>query len=649
MARYETLFTPLNVGSVQIKNRVVRTAHGTGLVGEDLIAYHEARAKGGVALSFLQATGVHPTARTGLPIFEDSVIPFLASLADRMRPHGMMVFHQLYHHGAAYPVRPGAVHWSASAVPNPVIGVVPTPMTKLMIDEVVEAFASAAVRCQRAGLDGVELHAASGYLLEQFLSPATNHRQDEYGGPLENRMRFLREALEAVRAEVGLEFPVGVRLSSSECIPGGLEPPDVAEIARQIEPLVDFVDVHLSTYWQFYKMLAPMDDPLGYELPNSEVVTAAVAVPTIVAGRIMTLEHAERIVSSGLADMVSMVRALIADPELVAKTARGDEAQVRPCISSNFGCVGQLMSSGRMSCDVNPHTGYEADQPVAKRRPSTSRKVLVVGAGPAGLEAARTAALKGYDVTVLEASRQLGGQVTIAAKAPHRRDLGAIVAWLGTELERLHVPIRYNTFAHPDLIQDMHADLVIAATGARPRTDGFSLANPLTPVPGHRLRHVLSSWDVFGARGRAAHDTRAVVFDDTGTFEALCVTDKLLANGCAVTLITRFDRIGANVPYPPATVLPSQERFMAADFDLITSAVPLEITETDVAIGSPHTSRKRRLPAQTVVHVTIPQPQRELADLLLKVGVQVILIGDAAGGHGIQKAIREATQVGELL
>ncbi len=650
MSTYRHLLQSLDIGSVTIRNRVVRTAHGTGLVGEELIAYHEARARGGVALSFLQATGVHPTARTGLPVFEDSVIPFLTEFTDRMRPHGMKVFHQLYHHGSAFPARPGAVHWSASPIPNPVVGVVPIPMTVDMIDEIVGAFASAAGRCKRAGIDGVELHAASGYLLEQFLSPATNQREDEYGGSLENRVRFLREALTAVRDEVGPGFPVGVRLSADEYIPGGLTPKDTARIAQLVEPLVDFVDVHLSTYWRFHKMLAPMGDPLGYELPTSAVVTAAVSVPTIVAGRIMTLDHAEHIVASGVADMVSMVRALIADPELVSKALAGEEHLVRPCIGSNFGCVGQLMSTGRMGCVVNASAGLEAVVIEQDRGHDPARgRVLVVGGGPAGLEAARVFALRGDEVTLVEATRSLGGQVAIASTAPHRKDLAVITRWLEDEAIRLGVTIRRGVFADPDLVAEFGADTVVLATGAAPRTDGFSVATPRDPLPGHDLPHVWTSWEVFGFGGRADVGQRAVVLDDTGTFEAISVAEQLLAQGCAVTLVTRFDRMGANVPYPPATVLATQERLMSGEFDLIVSSIPLRITPDEVVIGSPHADRARHLPADTVVHVTVPEPQRELADALAGMGITVHVIGDAAGGHGIQKAIRDATELGRVI
>jgi 2,4-dienoyl-CoA reductase-like NADH-dependent reductase (Old Yellow Enzyme family)/thioredoxin reductase len=649
LSSYHHLLQPLDIGSVTIRNRVVRTAHGTGLVGEDLIAYHEARARGGVALSFLQATGVHETARTGLPVFEDSVIPFLTEFTDRMRPHGMKVFHQLYHHGSAFPARPGAVHWSASAIPNPVVGVVPVPMTIGMIDEIVGAFASAAGRCKRAGLDGVELHAASGYLLEQFLSPATNQREDEYGGSLENRVRFLREALTAVRAEVGPGFPVGVRLSADEYIPGGLTPVDTALIAQLVEPLVDFVDVHLSTYWRFHKMLAPMGDPLGYELPTSEVVTAAISVPTIVAGRIMTLDHAEHIVASGVADMVSMVRALIADPELVSKALAGEEALIRPCIGSNFGCVGQLMSTGRMGCVVNTSAGQEAIGGARETVHITTRgRVLVVGGGPAGLEAARVFALRGDEVTLIEATRSLGGQVAIASSAPHREDLAVITRWLEDEVIRLGVTIKRGVFADPDLVAEFGADTVVLATGSVPRTDGFSVATPRDPLPGYDLPHVSTSWEVFGFGGRAEVGQRAVVLDDTGTFEAINVAEQLLEQGCAVTLVTRFDRMGANVPYPPATVLATQERLMSGKFDLIVSSIPLRVTPDEVVIGSPFADRTRHLSADTVIHVTVPKPQRELAEALSEMGIAVHVIGDAAGGHGIQKAIRDATELGRV-
>lgn len=643
--RYSNLFEPVDVGPLTIPNRIVRSAHGTGLTGEALIAYHEARAAGGVGMSTLEATGVHHGAPSGLPLYSDAVIPFYREISARMRPYGMKLLAQLYHPGSATRPRKAAVTWSSSAIANPLIGSVPMEMTTSQIAEVVESFASAARRCRDGGLDGVDIHASSGYLIEQFLSPANNVREDEYGGSLDNRMRFLMEILGAVRNEVGYDYCVGIRLPNEEFIPGGLTPQDNAEIALRVEPLVDYVSLHMGSYWRFHKLLSTMDDPLGHELGASEVITRVVKKPTIVVGRIMTLDHASHVVSSGVADMVSMVRALIADPELVAKARRGDEDLVRPCIGSSMGCVGQLMTTGRLSCVVNVAAGAEAQVSFETPGPAPVRKkVLVVGGGPAGLEAARTAALRGHEVVLYEARRWLGGQVAIAASAPHRADIGAITKWLGQELERLGVTVHLATMVDPDVIAAEQADEVIVATGSTPRRDGFQLTTPVTAVPGHDLAHVYTSWDVFGFGGRAEIVDPCVVFDDTGTFEAISVADALLATGASVTMIGRHESIGATLPYPPATVEAAKERLLSGAFDFIGGHYIQAITADEVLIGAAFTERRRVIPARTVVIVTHNQPNRELTGYLDPADYGVHLVGDVNGTNGVMAAIHQAAR-----
>ena len=651
-SHYEHLFTPLQIGPLTIKNRIVRSAHGTLLTGEKLIAYHEARAAGGVALSTLEATGVHSNAPSMVPLYSDDCIPFYRELSSRMRPYGMAMFQQIYHPGSATRPKKSATQISSSAIPNPMVGGIPTEMSVADIAEMVEAFAAAARRCREGGLDGIDVHASSGYLIEQFLSPANNTRTDEYGGSLENRMRFLVEILEAIRSEVGDDYCMGIRLPNEEYIPGGLSPEDIAEIARIVEPYVDYVSLHMGSYWRFYKLLAPMDEPLANEMPANARITAGLTKPTMVVGRIMTLDDAERIVADGAADMVSMVRALIADPELVNKSQRGDAHLVRPCIGSNIGCVGQLMSTGALSCVVNVAAAQETNvtfepagtAPVAKR-------VLVVGGGPAGLEAARTAALRGHEVHLYEATRRLGGQVSIAATAPHRSDIGAITEWLVSEIERLGVTIRLNTMVDPDVVAELAPDEVIVATGTSPRRDGFQLSAPITPVPGHALPHVYTSWDVFGFGGRAVLNGPAVVYDDTGTFEAISVCDALLEAGLPVTLVGRLDAIGASLPYPPATVAAAKERLYSGSFDFIGGHHLIAIDQETVTIGVPFTERERVVPASTVVIVTYGHPNRELAEYLAEEGGSwsVHRVGDVTGTNGILPAIHQASGLARSL
>lgn len=650
MSRYEHLFTPLDVGPLTIKNRIVRSAHGTMLAGEKLIAYHEARAVGGVALSTLEATGVHASAPSLTPLYSDACIPFYRELMARIRPTGMAMLQQIYHPGSATRPKKSATQISASAIPNPMVGGIPFEMTTGQIAEIVEAFGDAAWRCREGGLDGIDLHASSGYLIEQFLSPANNTRTDEYGGSLENRMRFLMEILAVIRDRVGDDYCVGIRLPNEEYIPGGLTVDEVAEIARIVEPHVDYVSLHMGSYWRFYKLLAPMDEPLANEMASNAPITATLTKPTMVVGRIMTLDDAERIVADGAGDMVSMVRALIADPQLVNKSAAGDAHLVRPCIGSNIGCVGQLMSTGVLSCVVNVAAAQEATVPTEPVGPAAVRKrVLVVGGGPAGLEAARTAALRGHEVHLHEATRRLGGQVTIAATAPHRNDIGAITEWLAAEVERLGVTIRLNSMVDPDTVDELDPDEVVIATGTAPRRDGFQLSTPVTPVPGHDLPHVFTSWDVFGFGGRARLEGPALVYDDTGTFEAISVADALLEAGLAVTMVGRLDAIGATLPYPPATVAAAKERLMSGAFDFVGGHHLREIRAGEVSIGVPFTDRERIVPAATVVIVTYGHPNRELDALLADGSRPVHRIGDVTGTNGILPAIHQAAAVARAI
>ena len=650
---YDHIFQPIDVGPITIPNRIVRSAHSTALPLKRLIAYHEARAVGGVGMSTLEATGVHlssPAMRSIIPLHDDTVVPFYQELTDALRPHGMKMLQQIYHPGSARAPGKGTTQVSSSAIPNPLVGGTPIEMTIPMIDEMIEAFAKAAKRCRDGGLDGVDIHASSGYLIEQFLSPANNIRSDKYGGSLTNRMRFLMEIIEAIRDEVDHDICIGIRLPNEEYIPGGLTAEDNAEIARIVEPHVDYISLHMGSYWRFHKLLSPMDDPLGHEMPANEPIIKQLTKPTIVVGRIMTLDHAESIVESGQADMVSMVRALIADPGLVNKAKQGNSELIRPCIGSNFGCVGQIMSTGKLGCVVNIAAAQETEVSFEPEGISkTPEKILIVGGGPAGLEAARTAAIRGHDVHLHEATKQLGGQVAIAASAPHRSDLGAITSWLASEMERLEINVTMNSLVDPEVIASLNPDRIIVATGSTPRKDGFQLTTPISPLTGFDQKHVYTSWDVFGYGGRANFDSPAIVFDDTGTFEAISVADKLLEQGIKVTMVSRYESLGAALPYPPATVEAAKERLMSQDFDFIGGHYMQAITEDEVLIGVPFTERIRALRANMVVLVTYNHPNRDLAEYILKENShlegKVHLVGDVSGTNGVQAAIHQAANL----
>lgn len=648
MALYDNLFEPLTIGPTSLRNRIVRSPHGTGLAGEDLIAYHEARAKGGVAMSTIQATGVHKSAPQGIPLHTDKCKPFLTEIADRMRPHGMKLFIQLYHPGAGMQGMPE--NWSASAVPNPMAGVVPIEMTKAMIDDVVASFASAAARVRDCGLDGIDIHASSGYLIHEFLSPALNKRTDEYGGSLENRMRFMFEVIDAVRGEVADSLAVGVRLPNEDYVPGGLTADLNAAIAQAVDPLADYISLHMGAYWRFHKLIAPSDDPLGVEMQANSKIKPVITKPTMVTGRIMTLDHASSIVGSGEADMVSMVRALIADPNLVNKARNREENTIRPCIGTNMGCVGQLMSGGRLGCVVNAAAGREQVLSFEPQdRVSQPKKILVVGGGPAGMEFARTAALRGHQVELHEAMKTLGGQVVMARAAPKRGDLGSIVDWLAEELETLGVDVHLNSYVDEERVSQIAPDEVVLATGTSPRADGMQLSTPAIAIPGSDLPHVYSSWDLLGFGEVTRLEGPAVVYDDTGTFEAISVADTLLEKGLQVTMVSRNDSIGARLNYPPVTAGAARERLYSSDFDFVGAHHILGISDNEVEIGVLFAERRRRIAAKTVVFVGFNEPNRALWQSLQGNGPTSHMIGDVRGKNSILTAMHAGNELGRKI
>lgn len=646
---YDAVFSPLRIGNALLKNRIVRTAHGTGLRGEELIAYHEARARGGVAMSILGVAGVHQTSVTpDIPVHSDAVLPFYEQMSSRLHRHGMLVLQQLWHGGSAYPSRANVPQLAPSPVPNPMIGSVPSAMSRTQIHDMVLHFAEAAGRVQDGGLDGIEIHAAHNYLIGQFLSPALNHREDEYGGSLTNRVRFLSEILTMVRERVGAGFPLGVRIVGDELIDGGIDREESIAIARAVMDQVDFIDVSLGGYWSFHSMLAPMELPLGYELPTSEPVIRAVDVPTIVSGRIMTLDHAEQIVSSGQSDLVSMVRALIADPDLVRKSQQRREAEIRPCTSTNEGCEAGLMQ-GRFGCVVNPAAGRELTTPFEPAPSSVRRTVVVVGGGPAGMEAARSAALRGHRVTLLEQRRELGGQVRMAASVPERSDLAAITTWLESELVRLGVEIRRGVAVDPDLPALAEADEIILATGSRPDTSTPVALLPARAVPGSTQRNVVTSWQALGYGGPAPTPSSILVVDDTGTFEPINVALKHAARECHVTLVSRLEHPGGAIDFPAATVAPSVDLLMRRGVTLIARHTVRAIDGTQVTLTSRDGTATRHVQAEVIVLCTHARPERDLSDELQERDVPHHVIGEANGTSGVKRALREAMIIGRQI
>jgi 2,4-dienoyl-CoA reductase-like NADH-dependent reductase (Old Yellow Enzyme family)/thioredoxin reductase len=638
--RYAALFEPIRIGPVVVPNRLIRSGAGTGLTlaqnPAEFIEYHAARARGGVGLLVAADTQIHPSTGGAIPIWRDYPVPDLRALADAIHGAGKVVFQMLSHHGAS--AATGAPPWSASAIPDRQTGVVPIPMSEGMIAEIVAAFAAAARRSRDAGLDGIEIHAGHGFLISQFLSPLTNDRSDEYGGSLENRARLLREVLHAVRAEVATELAVGVRVSASERLPGAIDLDETKQLVRALEGsgLVDFVDVSLGHLWSYPSIIGGMHEPEGYQLETSRPITAVCSTPTIVAGRVTSLRLAAQLVEDGTADLVSLLRATIADPDLIRKSATGRAAQVRPCIACNE-CFRAVTVERRIACAVNP----QAVPPYPAIAAAAPHRVVVVGGGPAGCEAAHVARSAGHEVVLVESRHRLGGALRDAGVAPHRRALATLADWYEVELERLGVDVRVSTSADIAVVRDLRPDHVIVATGATARRDGRQSARPGLGPPGVGRPHVHTAVEVHRGAGHGARN--AVVLDDLGSYDAVGVAEQLAAQGTEVVIVTSLSgpaaSLGVTLERDPA-----RQRLERAGVRCFAGFALVAIDDAGVDIESLGDRGRLRLPSDLVVLVTGYEPVAGLADELRAAGLPTTVIGDAATPGRLRDATSSALQ-----
>lgn len=541
MTSNDPLLQPYRLKHLTLKNRVMSTSHEPaysedGMPKERYRLYHAEKARGGMALTMTAGSAIvsrdSPAAFGNLHAYDDAIVPWLAELASACHEHDCKVMIQLTHLGRR--TSWNKADWlpvlSASPVREAAHRTFPKAAEDWDIDRIVADYASAAQRIQAAGLDGMEFE-AYGHLMDGFWSPATNHRGDDYGGSLDNRLRFTFRVIEAVRAAVGKEFIVGIRMVADEDMEKGLSREEGVEIARRLASSgqFDFLNIirgHIDTDAALTGVIPIHGMPSSPHLDFAGEVRAATKFPVFHAARISDVATARHAIATGKLDMVGMTRAHIADPHITAKVMAGREHQIRPCVGATY-CLDRIYEGGGALCIHNAATGREATIPhVISSTDGPLRDVVVVGAGAAGLEAARVLAERGHKVTVLEAASQAGGQVRLAAQNPRRRELIGIVDWRLAELERLGVEIRYDIWVGKDDVLALSPDAVVIATGGLPQYPPLDAGDDL----------VTSSWDIIAGSVKPAENV--LLYDDNGGHQGMTAAELIGKAGSKLELVS---------------------------------------------------------------------------------------------------------------
>ncbi len=546
---YPSLLSPFRLKRLTLRNRVMSSAHAPvytdqGVPAERYQLYHEEKAKGGIALTMFG--GSSTVARDSNAIYSqiyvgsDRVVPYFRELAARVHRHGAALMCQITHMGRRTSWDGG--DWFATQAPSvvrdPAHHSVPRAMSTRDIARTVKAFGDAAVRCRDGDLDGCEILTTT-HLLGQFLSPLSNRRADAYGGSLENRARFMLEAIAEVRSRVGGDFIVGVRYTANESNEDGLTVEEGIEIGRLLgrTGAVDFLNVngrYAGTTVGNSLTYPGMESPAAPYIMLARQVREASGLPVFQAARIPDLATAEHAVAGGFLDMVGMTRPHIADPHMLAKLARGEERRIRPCVGANY-CMDRAYRGRDSLCFYNAATGREATMPHVIAKAAQPRKVVVVGGGPAGLEAARVCGERGHRVVLFEAAAQVGGQLAIAARGPWRKDLTGAVRWFESELRHLSVEVRLDSYAGPTEILAEAPDVVVIASGGV----------PLRSLPEGGGELASTSWDVMG--GQVPVADRVLVYDETGSQAGFSVAEFVAQTAREVEVATPEREVGLAV------------------------------------------------------------------------------------------------------
>lgn len=639
-AQCRHLLSPIRIGGITVKNRVVFSSHETLFRflddnddGDRYIRYLEERAKGGCGFLIAGPIMVHPSTEY-LEVKSPDLQSFgskMKRLGDTVHAHGAKVVIQLLHCGKEMDSSDSMVPLKAfSDVPSPSSEETPHVMTIDEIEEIMDCFVRIARKAKESGIDGVELHATHGYLLQQSWSPWANRREDAYGDPL----HFVTELINRVRNAVGNDFLVGIRISVDDWVPGGLDTARMAEVAKYIESTgkIDFINTSGGAFFGHYAYtIGPNYVPLGVLVPLVAKVKASLKdVPIFATVRINDPLQAESILENGYADMVVMTRAQIADPEIVLKASEGRADDVRHCIACVQGCVNRLFNHKAITCMQNPAVGREAKYARPRRIPGKPR-LAVIGAGPAGLEAARVGAERGFDVVLLEKERELGGQVRLMCRSiPEREEFGEIVRWRKKRIESLGVDVRTGVEADLSVVKDLCADHVIIATGALSRR---------FEAPGCDPENVFTDIDWITS-GKAVGENVLIV-DRIGKPKGLVIADHFTKQKRKVTILTKFLFPGMSAGFTQVVFL--YQGLLKKGTVFIPHSDLLDVTDGKVNIVNLYSNAISNIGKfDTILTITPPKANDGLFRKLVRNDVACRVIGDAAAPRDCLMAIRDA-------